>query len=302
MAISLLMGNGINRLNNDGVSWEELLNNLMTGLSLGKQIKYLKQKPFALVYEEILLSRTPAKNGSLRRQLLEEEVAIKTLIAEQAKKLQHNDYHTRVMNSGVKHILTTNYDYSFENAAVANKSGAKNNLPSELKYSVFRRKKHGAQSVWHIHGEADVANSITLGYDQYSGYIQQLRGYATADRRKRGYASPFKAGDMRFDRNPEKVHSWIDVFLRDDIHIVGLSLDYTEIDLWWALTYKERLRARNFPVGLTYYHEWHTSTLKDDVLGKLSMLKALNVRVRKQDCSTGFADAYDTFLKERLGA
>ena len=75
-----------------------------------------------------------------------------------------------------------------------------------------------------------------------------------------------------------------------------------EIDLWWALTYKERLRQRGYTVGKTYYHEWHGARLGNYELGKLSMLKALNVHVRRQDCSKGFEAAYDTFLTTRLNA
>ena len=59
-------------------------------------------------------------------------------------------------------------------------------------------------------------------------------------------------GSSDFDTVDGMVYSWLDVFLRDDIHIVGLGLDCTEIDLWWAVTYKARKKAQGFHVGRTF--------------------------------------------------
>ncbi len=300
MAISLLMGNGINRLNNHGVSWIDVLHTMMARRAPGKALQFIEHKPFALVYEEILLSGTPKTGPTLAGAMLKDEMALKGLIAEESSNLAHNAFHTRIMKSGVNHILTTNYDYSFESAIGAKTHGKRVNLQPENKYSVFRRRTKAGKFVWHIHGEASAPNTITLGYDQYSGYLQKIRGYVTADRNKVGLVSPFKIGNLTFDTAPGTVYSWLDVFLRDDIHIVGLGLDYTEIDLWWALTYKGRLRARGHNVGETHFYEWHSRPLDEYMRAKHSMLKALGVEVHEQDCSAGFEPAYDSFIKTTL--
>ena len=39
---------------------------------------------------------------------------------------------------------------------------------------------------------------------------------------------------------PEQ-ESWINLMFTHDIHIVGLTLDVCEIDLWWLLTYRAQL-------------------------------------------------------------
>jgi len=170
------------------------------------------------------------------------------------------------------------------------------NLARETKYSLFRRRLVGSTYVWHIHGESEVPNSITLGYDQYSGYLQKLRSHATADRSD-DQGSPFKQGNTNFDQAEGVIYSWLDVFLRDDIHIVGLGLDYTEIDLWWALTYKARLRARGWPVGRTIVHDWHSEPPDEQVLARRSLLKGLSVDVRSRECGADYELAYDSFLK-----
>jgi hypothetical protein len=232
---------------------------------------------------------------------------MKATIAGHVGALASNPFHHRVMESGARHILTTNYDYAFEKAAPG--SHAQSNLKRESKYSVFRRRAVGDKFVWHIHGEAEVPNSITLGYDQYAGYLQNLRGWATVGRTSKRKGSPFKANVSDFDAGEGKVYSWLDVFFRDDIHIVGLGLDYTEIDLWWALTYKARLKAREFEVGKTIFHDWSAeppasstpdSLARELTLAKRSLLEALSVEVAAEDCRGNYPAAYEAFMAQYL--
>ncbi|MEJ8816091.1 SIR2 family protein [Variovorax ureilyticus] len=292
MATSVLIGNGINRVTNDDASWENVLRALTPqGLSL-PALEHMKHKPFALVYEEILLTR-------MSHDKKVDEAAMKSTIAQLVDGLRYNDFHRRVMASGVRHIITTNYDYGFEKATRQDHPHA--HLMRESKYSVFRRRASGEKFVWHIHGEVEAPNTITLGYDQYSGYLQKLRTYATADRES-ATGSPFKMGNMVFDHVPGTVYSWLDVFLRDDIHIAGLGLDYTEIDLWWAVTYKARKKAQGLPVGRTIYHDWYMGEVDEQALSRRSLMRVLSVDVIPRDCTTGFEPAWDEFITGNLEA
>lgn len=300
MAISLLMGNGINRLTNNDASWESVLQELASGPMSGAELAHMKHKPFALVYEEILLTHMSSEKA-------ENEALMKATIAERVGALASNGVHRRVMESRVKHILTTNYDYAFERAVRG--THAPSYLRRENKYSVFRRRAVGDKSLWHIHGEVDVPNSITLGYDQYAGYLQNLRAWATAERHSKRKGSPFKVNVLDFDTTGGVVYSWLDVFFRDDIHIVGLGLDYTEIDLWWALTYKARLKARGYQVGKTVFHDWSAdplatnacdSPVRELTLAKRSLLEALSVEVAAEDWEGDYLGAYEAFIKQYL--
>ena len=204
-------------------------------------------------------------------------------------------YHRRLISASVRHILTANYDYALEKGASTRHQ--RSNMQPETKYSLFRRRAAGSKLFWHIHGEAEVPNTITLGYDQYSGYLQKIRSYATSERTgEKG--SPFKRGHLDFDLGEGGVYSWLDVFFRDDIHVVGLGLDFTEIDLWWAVTYKRRLGVRGYSVGKTYFHDWHVSAIGEVGLAKRSLLTALGVIVVPVECKNGFESAYDKFLTE----
>jgi hypothetical protein len=286
MPTSLLIGNGINRVSNKEASWEHFLKELSGSRTSAKKVEHLKHKPFSLVFEEVLLSRDTGYAQA-------DEFAAKSRIASLANQLETNKYHGQVMSSGLRHILTTNYEYGFEKASGLESQRV--SLARETKYSLYRRRAVGKSFVWHIHGESGVPNSITLGYDQYCGYLQALRAYATGNSGDVP-KSPFKRGIDDFDSRDDVVYSWLDVFLRDDLHIVGLGLDYTEIDLWWALTYKARLRARGHTVGKTFFYDWYSEPPDDYALAKRSLLQSLAVVVRDRDCSGGFETAYDSFI------
>lgn len=291
MATSVLIGNGINLIGNQDASWERVLRALVPESTLSHSaLEYMQHKPLTLVYEEILLTQR-SNNKRI------DEAAMKKKIAELVDALQFNDFHRRVMESRIRNVITTNYDYSFEKST---------GLPyprklskRENKYSVFRRRAVGNKFVWHIHGEVEVPNTITLGYDQYSGYLQKLRTYATASREAES-GSPFVAGVNEFDASDAANYSWLDLFLRDDIHIVGLGLGYAEIDLWWALTYKARKKAQGLPVGRTIYHDWYRNEVKDPALARRSLLRSLSVEIFDVNCTGGYEAAYDRFISQYL--
>ena len=289
MAITLLLGNGINRLNNNNSSWQHVLLELASRNGQRHGLEYVEQKPFPLLYEEIFLRETFA-NATTR------ELTLKRYIANLIEGIRHNEFHRRLVDSRVRHILTTNYDYNFENASVNDSRGA--NLDRETKYSVFRRRAVGNKFVWHIHGEARAPSTINLGYDQYCGYVQKLRTYATANRTSKTGGSPFKIGNLVFDDQADQLYSWLDVFFRDDVHIVGLSMDFTEIDLWWVLTYKARLGAGGLKVGTTHFHDWHVRDGDLNRLAKHSLLKALGVHVDARRVSRTFEAEYDRLLRD----
>lgn len=291
MAVSLLVGNGINRLSNEEAAWENILRQLGAGNPTGRELEHVELKPFALLYEEILLADSN-QTGRV------DDFGAKQRIAGLVDAFKPNSFHQRLLSAPVQHILTTNYDYTLEQAATSNHQ--RSNVKAETKYSLFRRHSAGGRYVWHIHGEASAPNTITLGYDQYSGYLQKMRAYATAAPGGKE-ASPFKRRERDFDGGPNSVYSWMDVFFRDDIHIIGLGLDFAEIDLWWALTYKRRLEIRGFAVGKTVFHDWYVGAVEKAGLAKRSLLAGLGVNVHPLECKDGFESAYDAFLTSTFG-
>lgn len=271
----LLLGNGINYLSKNSMSWTQLLKELATEVRQTNIMDLVDDKPFTLIYEEIVLRS--------KAQGISDEIAIKRKVAGLLTEIGFNEFHNAIIGSRFSQVITTNYDYSLERA---HGESSKNNVRRETKYSLFRRRQFDDQYVWHIHGECDSPGTIMLGHEQYAGQLQNMRNYVTADRKKKsGKVSHFKLRNLDFDTDGS-LYSWIDLFLRDNVHILGLSLDYTEIDLWWLLSYKERLRQMSgYDVGDTYFHSLDEHKVEDKkraaLIALMSILKSFGVLVRK---------------------
>jgi hypothetical protein len=242
--------------------------------------------PFTLLYEQII-----AATGGSDLRILEGEIEKK--VAQTVQKIPNNSYHKRFETLGFAHILTTNYDYNI------GLEGKPSNLQPEPKYSVFRRRVIKDQSFWMIHGEAQKPDTIMLGHEQYAGSLQKIRSYATSKKKTNdGHSSPFQAGIFDFDK-PGQVYSWVDIFLRDEIHILGYSLEYTEIELWWLLAYRARLRrTSSFDMGTIYYYFFSGQTKDPKIQAKVSLLKSLGVKVHLREVINGrYQPHYDWALK-----
>lgn len=283
---SLLLGNGINQLGHSGVSWNDVLSELANFAGRPQIMDGAEHKPFTLIYEEVIAALSGPDPDEL-----ESEVQQKVGKAVQA--IPRNSYHVQFEEIKSPHILTTNYDYNFYPKAKPA------NLRPESKYSVFRRRLTPGQSIWTIHGEARKPDTIMLGHEQYAGSLQKIRSYVTQkDKGPGGYSSLFRAGDYDFDED-EKVHSWVDVFLRDDIHVLGFSLDYTEIELWWLIAYKVRLKRKSsLDIGGTYFYLFSKNRKDPKIKAKIAILESLGVKVFVREVEKGdFRPHYDWALK-----
>lgn len=203
---SLLVGNGVNYLGDgDVVSWGNLLKSLIQSINKEDVID-MNEKPFLHIYEEIYTRGLKYSNTK--------ETTIKQRIFDALDITTANKYHQKVMSINFKNIMTTNYEYF-----LTPDSQRKN---SETKYSLFRYQTHNNQKVWHIHGELNNLDSLMLGYDHYMGSINNMQTY------------------LHKKKKIKDKESWVDIFLNDDIYILGLGLDFGEIDLWWLLSYRNR--------------------------------------------------------------
>jgi len=120
----------------------------------------------------------------------------------------------------------------------------------EKYYSLFRNETDQKnKTLWRIHGEADKPQSLLLGYGHYAKYMGQIKDYLYKGIKFAGFKdeirSPLmgKSPDFNFEKNAE-IYSWIDIFLKDELHIIGLGLDFSEIILWWLLSEKMNLHAK----------------------------------------------------------
>lgn len=231
----LLIGNDINNATSD-YSWSNLLTDLISFAKI--EVPSMENKPFPMFYEEIYLS-SARKYGT-------KESRLKMYIAAKARRLVPNEIHKEILDLGIKTILTTNYDLTLEEVIAKDTRKLKNTgFIKESLYSLFRKNTVNDIDFWHIHGSELTPQSITLGYEHYGGYLQQMRNYivtGTKDNYKKKRFAPIQ---FRLKENGIAHESWIDYFFTHDIDIIGLNFDFVEMHLWWLLTYRARLKVTN---------------------------------------------------------
>jgi hypothetical protein len=275
---TLLFGNGLNQLTTGLISWKDLLNNIKKNNEFDNL-----DLPNTMIYERILMERPKLDNG-----LFTVEGNIKIDIAEQMKNIPTNNYYESVFNLSFKNYLTTNYDYSL-NKKIAELGLTSRSNSSEDIYSIRRNttildnNKNEICKIWNIHGEVDRPASIMLGLDHYCGAIGKLDAYL-----KGTYEFQDNKQTVRVDSITNKIksgdfdkYSWIELFFNTDVHILGLSLEYSETDLWWILNKRARImNDKKTSVHITNKIIYYSTSIKPE---KEGVLKSFNIQVVNAD-------------------
>lgn len=228
---ALLVGNGINSIS-DGLTWEQLLKNIIAHCQC-PELQGDEKKPFPLFYEEIF--QTAIKNGAIR-----DENLLKKFIADEVSKIAPNEIHTLIRSLQPAHVMTVNYEFLLEERWPEANDG----IVKETKYSVFRRYILDNINYWHLHGDCLDPQSINLGYEHYGGQLQKMRNYVTStiDYKTKALNKLPLARRLKDHQDTDPIQSWIDLFFIKDVHIIGLTLDFVETDLWWLITYRARIK------------------------------------------------------------
>lgn len=269
---TLLLGNGINRAFNSD-SWDDLLNSidrradrydiggfrcpetlkavLITGDNVDKALQSQKERLGNLGTEK------PEKQMRLLRRLL---------------------------NAGFDEILTTNYSYELETAALGQDKVSERSLKrmqdhtdevgrcetSLMLHTYNRVVLDGAERrIWHVHGEARKPDSMILGAYYYGNLLGKIIGL----NKKRGKYYSL----ARLSGQDLKIRSWTDAFLLGDVYILGFGMGFAESDMWWLLNRKKRESASRGNVGKTYFYELKPK--KDINRAKTDLLELMNVEI-----------------------
>jgi hypothetical protein len=290
----LFVGNDINNTVK-GHSWSDLVKHLI-GKFANSKIKHNEDDSFPMLYERIYLSALRSRKIESGESLLKKE------IAEWARKIEPNGIHRKIMSMDVDHVITTNYDYTLEKAAESEDgTGKKSAEFRETRYSLFRRRSAGGNSVWHVHGEIDFPNSINLGYEQYSGYLQHMRDYVVS-----GKIRPEIGGSLlsRLRKSDFQVRSWVDLLLQREVFILGFRLEQVEMHLWWLLAFRARRLAEgklDLANRITYYYPTNLldkeSKTKSATERRLEMLNAFEVDTVGCDGESGKEPYYEKVLE-----
>ena len=302
---SILFGNGLNRLSKDNPSWEELLEEIAKG-------KIEKNIPNTLRYEAVILkqpyrekpNRVFSSDGYALRdadgnaiyasgEVVESK--LKKDIAQRVGLFDANTAYDIMAKLPVHHYLTTNYDNTLLKA-IGDKSLDVRYRPEKI-YSIRRRYSlngfNGIQSYWPIHGNVDSPASIMLGFDHYCGALSKIESYV-----KGGYEMPnvgrLPSITYRLKNGIEEPYSWIDLFFISDIHIIGLGLEYEEMDLWWVLNRRRRIKRKEDGLVTNRVIYYPVDLVTDD---KRQLLNGFDVEICDLD---NYSSAYMSRYKRQL--
>lgn len=293
---SLLFGNSLNRLSDHPVSWEALLESIK-----GSRPFVSKHLPNTMIYERAVLEK-PMVGDDVR----DIEAQVKKQIAELMKKMPTNDFYGQLLDLGFSNYLTTNYDYAFKNAILSRNGYSEQDRSSEDVYSVRRRteiwnKGKEVCKIWNFHGEVNYPTTIMLGLDHYCGSVGKVDAYVKGNykfQQDKKEVTVSSIMDKLSGKAPWDGHSWVELMFKSDVHIIGLSLDYSEIDLWWILNRRARImKSVKKDFGLSNEVFYYETSIDDE---KRDLLKAMNVKVIEADRPTskvGWEGYYRSIIK-----
>lgn len=285
MEATILYGNGLNLISQPQKTWTKLLKELFD--KYGNDL-IPDHKPYPMVYEELFL-----RNELLK---LEDEKEVKSEVVKFVKQNKINEFYKMLSEFGLQNYLTTNYDFTLEEQFKKDGYAWKYN-GKETKYSIFTYMEiEGTNTkVWHIHGNAIKENTIQLGFDQYCAATRKVIAYTIGE---------LEFENQKINRITNKLKkdqydtlSWIELFFTTDIHIIGLSMDYSETDLWWLLERRARyIKGKSVNSNNIYYYD----ILSQDSKSKEQLLTAFGVEYLpfKNENKEDWRDVYKTIFEK----
>lgn len=257
MEKTLFIGNGIHRaFESQSISWDDLLKNLTKDEALMSEMPGVENlnltnplKPFPFAFEELVqLSIKSSHDSPTRIKLIKERVRHQFDRQLKDGKKTFNRFHEEIMKSRITDVITSNYDYGFEESVEMNFYHSKEKLADyrmERTGNLRRSYTIGNKRVWHMHGELfDSRNrklnsesdypeqSILLGYGHYSKNMADLKNYVEGKHESKDYLM------SRIARGEKMERSWVDKFFTHDIDIIGFGLGFEEQDVWWVLNFR----------------------------------------------------------------
>ena len=109
------------------------------------------------------------------------------------------------------------------------------------------------------------------------GNYNYIRNYVVSGTGESYRNIEFPALVRLIPKNKIEGNSWLDLIFTENIHIIGLTLDFIESDLWWLLIFRARLILENkinIQNSITYYFP---ADYKNKIKSKLELLSANEV-------------------------
>lgn len=267
METTIIFGNGVNRLSENGIEWKKLLRKA-SGL-LGEIPDFNNN---TMLFEYIVLPLVVPladcnghplffRDGEPWLVKNEPEENIKNGL----KNLLKNGkswFYKKLVDIHADHYLTTNYElYLNEEFTICNGEGYQEDYSGVesllYNHTVGICDGHIA-SLWNIHGSTNNPQSILLGMNEYCKYVIAIEQY------------------LQKEKPSNK--SWVDLLTETNVHIVGLGLAFEEIDLWYLLTRRMRKIKQGEEINNNiFFYQISEKDKYDDAVAK--MLEAAGVTV-----------------------
>ena len=150
--------------------------------------------------------------------------------------LGFGELHSQIVGMSFDNIITTNYDQVVEKAYGIDVK--RTNAANSAKYIMYSTSNaRGTPRIYHAHGIATRALSICIGYEHYMGYVEKIRHSFFAGEKVNGYP-PIVA---KLINEHYQASTWPELLLMSNVFILGLELDFSEVDLWWLLIVRTSL-------------------------------------------------------------
>ena len=234
----LLLGNGILQAFG-GESWNEFLASICKRPELPSPDKINCPEPLKAILltgDQVNVAMKEKCAKILGREQISEELAM---------------FLKTILSLGFDHILTTNYTYELEQAAIypsklseykLKKMATSTTGKIDKKYLLHTYNEvycNGVENkIWHVHGESRKADSTILGHYYYGNSLFKIKESVDKIR--------------AIDSKEEDAKTWAEAFIFGDIYCLGFGYGLCEFDLWWLLNRKSR---ENFNTGKLYFYE-----------------------------------------------
>ncbi len=266
-SMAFVFGNGINRFRTKGDtnSWWSLLNKIAQNHLRFSQTEVPRGLSLTEFYDLIELGRAAKSASGLQKEF-------GSLISDWMPQEQH-EWVTGWASAWNQPILTTNFDFNFNNALDAQlyhvgKGGFTDFYPWESYFGFRTIDDPTAEfGIWHINGRCLYSRSLRLGLTHYMGAVQRARSWIHKGDDDRLFSGK-DVGEWRGSR------SWLHIMFNCDLLFAGLGLNQNEVFLRWLLIERAKY-FRAFPERAR--SAWYVETKASHDPGKSFFLNGVGV-------------------------